>query len=221
MAKITRKHQKQFASTAPSTQIGKFGSLAAGLPLTSTDPDVIQALSNYLDGWFAATVGSNSPAIEDQNALDYLWSRQLAYLFQAGVAEWDTATEYHIGSLAQDGFGRVYTSLANTNTGNALSDTTKWAPPGGSIHTKTANYSILSTDRMILADASAGGFTLTLPSAVTYPGVEILIKKIGDEGNVVTIASAAGTIDGETTQELAAPYAGITVKSNGSDWYVF
>lgn len=221
MAKIVRKEQKLFASTAPSTQIGKFGSLADGTPLTSTDPDVIQALSNYLDGWFAAVVGANSPAIEDVNALDFLWSRQIAYLLQTGVGEYLATTEYHIGSLVNDGFGRVYTSLANTNTGNALSDTTKWAPPGGSIHTKTANYSILSTDRMVLADATAGGFTLTLPSAVTYPGVEILIKKIGDEGNVVTIASAAGTIDGETTQELAAPYAGITVKSNGSDWYVF
>lgn len=132
MAKITRKTQKIFGIDAGPNQIAQVGSLAAGSPAFSTDPDTIQALQNYLDGLLSVVIGSNSPAIEDINALYYLFSRQLAYAMQAGVPEWDANTTYYIGSFASDGSGTsllsggLYYSIADDNTGNALSDTTKW-----------------------------------------------------------------------------------------------
>ena len=133
MAKIIRKQQKQFGGSASANQIAKFGSLAAAAPERydgAADPDDIQALSQFLDGWFNSVLGSNSPAIEDRNALDYLFAYQLGYLFQQGIPEWETNTEYHIGSLAQDGAGLVYKSITNTNSGNALTDNTKWIAQG-------------------------------------------------------------------------------------------
>lgn len=126
MAKLTRVLQKIFGSTAGVNEIGKFGSLAAGSPVTTTDPVVIQALSEFTDGWFSAVMGENSPAIEDVNAIDFLYSRQLAYLFQAGVAEWEVGTTYYTGSLVSSA-GAMYQSLVDNNTGNALTDATKWA----------------------------------------------------------------------------------------------
>lgn len=126
MAKIARKNQKIFGSGASSTQIGVFGSLAAGSAATSTDPDTIQSLSNYLNGWYDAIVGFNSPAIEDANGLDYLWSYQLAYHFQAGIPEWNSATTYYIGSIANDGAGKIYASIQDTNLNHALTNTTWW-----------------------------------------------------------------------------------------------
>jgi hypothetical protein len=131
MAKIVRKTQKIFASTPGTNQIAQVGSLAAGTPTFSTDPDVIQQLTNFLQGWFACVVGANSPAIEDMNALQFLFSRQIAYLMQEGVAEWDAGTTYYIGSLVQDSNGLVYCSVANNNTNNALATAGFWSPAFG------------------------------------------------------------------------------------------
>ena len=125
MAKITRKTQKVFAgSVSASGNIAVFGSLATGSPAYSTDPDSIQTTA-YLQGWQSATVGNNSPALQDDNALNFLFSRQLAYLLQQGIAEWDAATEYHQHSFASSG-GVAYRSLTNNNTGNAVTDTNNW-----------------------------------------------------------------------------------------------
>jgi hypothetical protein len=127
MAKIPRKVAKQFGSTAGAQQIGVYGSFAAGSAAYSTDPDTIQGLSNYLSGWFSAVVGSNSPAIEDVNALDFLWSYQLAYIMQAGIPEWNAQTTYYIGSIATGvGTGILYRSIQNTNLNHAVSDTAWW-----------------------------------------------------------------------------------------------
>lgn len=142
MAKITRKNMKVFGSSAGPTDIGKFGSLAAGSPTYTTDPETIQALSNYLTGWLGAVVGGNSPAIQDMNALCYLFAYQLAYLMQTGVAEWNASTTYYIGSLVNDGAGRLYRSITDDNLNNALSSTSNWTPAyatGGLQRTVTGN----------------------------------------------------------------------------------
>lgn len=55
MAKIEIKKQKQFAVNN-SGQIGQFGSAQAGTKVTSIDPDVLQNLSAFEDGWSAATL---------------------------------------------------------------------------------------------------------------------------------------------------------------------
>lgn len=128
MSKILRKTQLQFGSSAAVGPggIGQYGSFAAGSIAYTKDPAVIQALSNYLDGWSGAVVGPNSPAIEDENSLAYLWAYQLGYIMQAGVAEWDSGTTYYKGSLVNNGGGLIYGSLTDTNMGNAVTDTTKW-----------------------------------------------------------------------------------------------
>lgn len=126
MAKIARKIMKIFGSTSGSTQVGVIGSYAAGSIAYSQDPAVIQSLSNYLAGWPAVVAGSNSPAIEDMNALCFLYAYQLAYLMQEGVAEWDATTTYYIGSIVQNGTGQLYVSLIDTNLNNALTVSTAW-----------------------------------------------------------------------------------------------
>lgn len=128
MAKLARVTQKQFASTAGSQQISQFGSLKDTVPIFSTDVTVIQALDNYLIGWYEAVIGANSPAIEDMNALFYVISYFQAYGFQAGIPEYDTGTTYYKGSLIQvPGYlftvtsanataGATYTNNGNTYT---------------------------------------------------------------------------------------------------------
>lgn len=126
MVKLTRYQQKVFASNAGPTEIGKFGSFAAGSPAYATTPTLIQSLSQYDDGWPSAVTGGNSPCIEDLNALCYLFGYQLSYLMEQGIPEWEMTTTYYIGQIALSSTGILYRSLADTNTGNALSDSDKW-----------------------------------------------------------------------------------------------
>ncbi len=126
MTQISRKTAVIFGSNAGTDQISEFGSLAAGTPAYTTDPAVIQSLSNYLTGWFGAVIGNNSPAIEDMNSLCYLFSYQIAYVLQSGIPQWDSGTTYYIGNFASDGAGNLYYSLTDNNLNNALTNSTFW-----------------------------------------------------------------------------------------------
>lgn len=129
MSKILRATQKLFGSTAPTNQMSEFGSLAAGTPARysggTITPSIIQSLSAFVEGWFSAVIGENSAAIEDMNAVCYLFAYQLCYLFQAGCAEWDAATTYFIGSMVNVA-GVIYVSKTDNNLNHAVTDATNW-----------------------------------------------------------------------------------------------
>lgn len=138
MARLPIVTPQIFGSTAPNTsgnQIGKVGSLAAGSTVTyagstllgsGADVAALMSLSNYLAGLGSIVVGSNSPALQDLNGLHFLHSFFINYFKQMGIAEYDSGMTYYIGSIVQDGSGNIYTSLTNSNTGNALSSTVNW-----------------------------------------------------------------------------------------------
>lgn len=126
MSKITRKTAVVFGASAGFQQIAEFGSFAASTPAFSTDPAVIQSLSQWLEGWFGAVVGNNSPAIEDMNAFCYVAAYQLAYVMQAGIPEYDSGTTYYTGSFVNSS-GNIYVSLQDNNVGHPISNTTYWA----------------------------------------------------------------------------------------------
>ena len=86
--------------------------------------------------------------------------------------------------------------------------------------TKTATYTLAATDSVILADATAAVFTVTLPSAAGVTGRQYTIKKVDSSANAVTIASAAGNIDGAATKSLTAQWQAVRVVSDGINWYV-
>lgn len=200
MAKIARKNMKIFGSTAGFEQIAEFGSLAASSPVFSTDPETIQSLPQYLEGWFAAVLAGNSPAIEDMNALCFLYAYQLTYLMQEGIPEWNTNAIYFIGSLASDGAGLVYQSLTDDNTGNALSSATNWAPWGsgalsGKTATITANFTMLDSSydgavvevNTAVNPPSANGYEIVLPPARDH--LKITFKDIGGQ------SASGGTVN--------------------------
>jgi hypothetical protein len=88
--------------------------------------------------------------------------------------------------------------------------------------TKTSNYTIVSgTDVVILANASSGAVTITLPTASSSAGYKFDIKRIDSTGNTCTIArSGSDTIDGGTSLTLDVQYISVTVVSDGSAWYI-
>jgi len=94
------------------------------------------------------------------------------------------------------------------------------------IVTKTAAYTATNTDTIVLADATAAAFTVTLPTSANgfnSPVGQILhIKKKDVSANAVTIAAqGADTIQGAANISLAAQYNSRTLWTDGSGtWYV-
>lgn len=87
--------------------------------------------------------------------------------------------------------------------------------------TKTSNYTVTTSDTVLLADAASGNITITLPAASSSSGYRFFIKRIDNSGNTVTVQRAGSdTIDGATSQTLDLQYTSITVVSNGSNWYI-
>jgi hypothetical protein len=201
MSKLTRVVAKIFGINAGANQISKFGSLAASAPAFTTDPAVAQSLSNWLDGWFGAVVGGNSPAIEDMNSVHFVLARQIAYLMQEGVAEWDTDTTYFINSMAKSG-GVIYKSLTDNNTGNAVTDVSKWK-----------NIALPMT-RQVFA-TPAGAATYTTPAGVLYLKVRMIGGGNGGDGGgtVGYGAGAAGAVStfGSADSSDASPYSGFVL----------
>ncbi len=99
-------------------------------------------------------------------------------------------------------------TIANPDALNAISST------------QTSDYSIVDTDDIILADESGGAVTITLP-APTWAGETYTVKRISAAANGVTIDTAdTATIDGATSQSLAAQWDFIKVVSDGTDWFI-
>lgn len=130
MPALPRKFQKIFGGAlVAANNIAQIGSTITGTPVYSTDLDTIQALTAYLNGFAAQVVnGTNSPVLEEVNAFFRMVTQQLAYLFESGIGEWNSATTYYKKSIVNDGNGRLYRSLTDNNLNNALSNTTHWIP---------------------------------------------------------------------------------------------
>lgn len=89
------------------------------------------------------------------------------------------------------------------------------------IVTKTANYTLTTTDFTVLANSSTAAFTLTLPTAVNASGQIYTIKKIDSSANAVTISTTLSqTIDGLASYSLSYQYQGLQVQSTNSNWVI-
>jgi hypothetical protein len=130
MSQLARKFLRIFGGdVTPTGNTAEFGSCVEGNPQYSSDPADIQSRSAFLGGFRSAVFASRFPFLEDMQALFFLATRQLAYLYQQGVPEWDATTEYHAGSVVQSG-GGLYVSRADTNLNHAVSESAWWASAG-------------------------------------------------------------------------------------------
>lgn len=85
----------------------------------------------------------------------------------------------------------------------------------------TATGAVADTDYLILANATSGAITVTLPAAASSEGRVLVVKKTDASGNAVTLdGTGSETIDGATTQALAAQYDALTVVCDGAGWAI-
>lgn len=169
MARLSRVTQKIFASTPGFHQVGQIGSRYNNTPVYSTDLTIIQALTNYLEGWYNVAIGQNSPTMQDMNAIHFLITSQLAYILQAGIAEWDSGTTYYIGDICQES-GVIYRSLIDTNTSDPLTSSNWGSPflPG-----------VLTTNAMSVNQTVLTGTTYTLPNPTVNSSKTLTVNSGG------------------------------------------
>jgi hypothetical protein len=82
-------------------------------------------------------------------------------------------------------------------------------------------YPITATDDFVFADATLGGFTVTLPTAVGITGRGYSVKKADTSVNIVTVATTGGqTIDGSASVTITVPETSLLFISNGANWFI-
>jgi len=85
--------------------------------------------------------------------------------------------------------------------------------------TKTSNYSVTTSDRLIYVDTSGGSVTLTLPAAASMnPYTVFSFVKTSASNNLVLDGNGAETIDGAATKTLTALNVRADLYSTGSAW---
>jgi len=107
-----------------------------------------------------------------------------------------------------------------------------WITPNGEMRvrglisqvaSKTAAYTLTTSDATILGDATSGAFNVTLPLASAATAGRIFtVKKIDSSGNAVTLTRAGSDlIDGANTFALSSQNSTVTVQSDGaSKWWI-
>lgn len=89
-----------------------------------------------------------------------------------------------------------------------------------SVTSITADYTVLATDAIILADATAGQITVTLPTAVGIEGRVYMIKKTDSSSYKVIIeGNGTETINGELNQELLFEGDAPQMASDDANWH--
>lgn len=82
---------------------------------------------------------------------------------------------------------------------------------------KTTSYTVASSDDVIL---TTGTLTVTLPAAGDVEGKVFRVKKTDGVGTL-TVDTNGGLIDGDSSVDITTQNEGITVISDGTDYWVF
>lgn len=230
MAGITRKTAKVFGgSLAALNNIAEFGSLKAGSPAYSLDLDAIQTAA-WLQGWADAvvTVGGNPnvPPLQDVNAIEFVLSKQIAYLLERGIPEYDATTEYNLYDVVRVN-AVPYQSRSDANTGNAPgSNPTQWASLNlaASVANTSQNVAVDGAGHVVDFDTEAfdtdAAFnsatnTFTAPVAGIYQ-VSAYVQVDNDDADPVTIEIALRVIK---NAGVALANGTSVASPPGSRWY--
>lgn len=81
----------------------------------------------------------------------------------------------------------------------------------------TGDYTVTEGDSLIMWVGTANG-TVTLPDAKETKGKRFTVKNL--TGYALTVATAAGTIDGAATQVINVQYTSLCFVSDGTNYWI-
>jgi hypothetical protein len=183
MAKLDRKDVKIFAEDSKETLITEFRTEDSGGATASfsRDPDVIQN-ENYSQGWVNDTNNLNTKIYgEDLNAVNYVLSYLLKYLYENGIAEWKSTTTYYQNSICKVD-NALYLSLQNNNIGNDPTSTVSY-------------WKLIPLENVSIEDAGSG-FSIVkdvTDNVITFKTISVTgYGEITDNGDQLNIDIAGG-----------------------------
>ena len=123
-----------------------------------------------------------------------------------------------VGLIILDSANGTFRGFSGTGGWVKLSNDTAIQSYLSSVQT-TVN--VTAADDVIVVDASAFNVTVNLPSAITYKGKQLTIKKSDSSSNVVTIdPNGSEMIDGSFTRNMVVGSEVLTIISNGAAWII-
>ncbi len=162
MPKIDRKHQRIFGESGPVNQFGQIGSQAADSARNTKDLTEIQSLEEYREGFYAISQGlgsTHAPYAPELNSLHFMHTRQMAYLMQAGVPEWDANTEYFADRSFVQWNGELFTAVTGDGTTPNVGN-----EPGA----ESAHWKKTIEDALEIGDITSQVADVLMPVGFTY-----------------------------------------------------
>lgn len=82
-------------------------------------------------------------------------------------------------------------------------------------------YTVPGTSTTVIVNAATAPIVVNLPDAAAASGLRYEIKKTDSTDNAVTLTPASGgLIDGAATFALELQHEAVTIRSDGSDWWI-
>ena len=151
MTQYQRITGKVFGGNATATgndpQIAQFGSALANTFIGTTDPETIQQLPAWGQGWIGAvTPETQFPPLPEMTGAMKVLSHQICGILQQGVSTWDSGTIYYTGNFVSLN-GRLYISQVDENQGNnPATDITNWQEFSNGVNKADTNASNFTTE---------------------------------------------------------------------------
>lgn len=87
--------------------------------------------------------------------------------------------------------------------------------------TKTGNFTVTTSTRLLYADTSGGSITFALPALAGVTANTVYsFQKVSASNSLVLNPDGSETIEGASTYTLTANYARVDIYSDGSEWKV-
>jgi hypothetical protein len=213
------------ASAITNTPSGNLAATTVQAALNELQGDIDAHLADTTDAHDASAISSvasgNLAATDVQSALNELQTdvdgRQARSTLTAKGDLYVATASATVTRLAVGANGTFLKANSSATEG------VEWgsATANLAVASKTGAYTLTTSDDVILADASGGAFTLTLPTASGNTGKVFHLKKTDSSTNAVTVdGNGTETIDGATTFLLTGQYSEISIVSDGTNWVI-